>query len=37
MVKDFYGLQGFTKISEDAEGNTIWEFKITEDYEKNRV
>ena len=36
MVKDFYGLQGFTKISEDAEGNTIWEFKITEDYEKKQ-
>ncbi len=31
-----HGLQGFTKISEDAEGNTIWEFKITEDYEKKQ-
>ena len=33
MVKDFYALQGFTKISEDTEGNTIWEFVIPEYYE----
>ncbi|MDE7339392.1 MAG: HAD-IIIC family phosphatase [Lachnospiraceae bacterium] len=38
MVKDFYDLQGFTKISEDAEGNTEWEFVIPEQYEKkNKV
>lgn len=38
MVKDFYDLQGFTKISEDTEGNTEWEFVIPERYEKkNRV
>lgn len=36
MVKDFYGLQGFTKISEDSEGNTIWEFVITDTYEKKQ-
>lgn len=36
MVKDFYGLQGFTKISEDSEGNTIWEFEITDTYEKKQ-
>ena len=35
MVKDFYELQGFKKVSEDAEGNTVWEFEITDDY-KNK-
>ena len=34
MVKDFYSLQGFRKCSEDEEGNTVWEFLITDDYEK---
>ena len=38
MVKDFYSLQGFRKCSEDEEGNTVWEFLITDSYEKkNRV
>lgn len=38
MVKDFYELQGFTKIREDAEGNAEWEFVIPEQYEKkNKV
>ncbi len=38
MVKDFYGLQGFRKRAEDDEGNTVWEFIITDGYEKkNRV
>jgi len=38
MVKDLYGLQGFTKVQEDAEGNTEWEFIIPEQYEKkNKV
>lgn len=36
MVKEFYGLQGFTKVSEDEEGNTIWEFIITDDYVKKQ-
>lgn len=36
MVKDFYALQGFTKISEDEEGNTIWEFDVTDDYQKKQ-
>ncbi len=36
MVKDFYGLQGFTKVSEDAEGNTTWEFIIDDSYEKKQ-
>lgn len=34
MVKNFYELQGFTKASEDEEGNTVWEYKISADYEK---
>jgi len=34
MVKEFYALQGFTRISEDAEGNTVWQFEIPEIYEK---
>ncbi|MCQ2518979.1 MAG: HAD-IIIC family phosphatase [Lachnospiraceae bacterium] len=33
MVKDFYALQGFEKISEDAEGNTVWEYIIPDNYE----
>ena len=38
MVKDFYEIQGFTKISEDGVGNTEWEFVIPENYEKkNKV
>ncbi len=38
MVKEFYGLQGFTKIAEDADGNTEWEFVIPDAYEKkNKV
>ena len=36
MVKEFYALQGFTKVSEDEEGNTIWEFAITDDYKKKQ-
>ena len=36
MVKEFYGLQGFEKIS-GTEGNTVWMFEITKDYEnKNK-
>lgn len=38
MVKDFYKLQGFTKINEDANGNTEWLFSIPGQYEnKNKV
>lgn len=37
MVKDFYEIQGFEKISEDKEGNTIWKFKVDNKYEnKNK-
>lgn len=35
MVKDFYALQGFEKISEDENGNSIWKFNIEKDY-KNK-
>lgn len=38
MVKEFYALQGFEKIQEDADGNTKWCYTITEHYEnKNNV
>jgi len=38
MVKDFYALQGFEKVSEDREGNTVWQYVIPEEYlEKNSV
>ena len=38
MVKNFYGNLGFEKLSEDENGNSIWEFKIPEEYEnKNKV
>ena len=38
MVREFYGLQGFQNISEDAEGNTIWEYCLDKSYErKNKV
>lgn len=36
MVKDFYHLQGFTKCSEDEDGNTVWSFDITDEYEKKQ-
>ncbi len=32
MVRDFYGLQGFKKTSSDPDGNTVWEFDVTEEY-----
>lgn len=38
MVKDFYGQMGFDRISEDEEGNTIWETDISKEYRnKNDV
>lgn len=38
MVKEFYARMGFDRVSEDAEGNTVWEFAIPEQYEqKNKV
>ena len=32
MVRDFYDRMGFTKVSEDAEGNTVWEFDLDGEY-----
>ncbi len=38
MVKEFYSLQGFDKIEEDEQGNTVWRLELTDGYEKkNRV
>ena len=38
MVKDFYLLQGFEKVSEDAEGNITFKLDISNGYEnKNNV
>lgn len=37
MVKNFYELQGFTKISEDADGNTEWKCVFGQYQNKNRV
>lgn len=34
MVKEFYETQGFKKIKEDEEGNTVWEFKINSKYKQ---
>ena len=36
MVKDFYKLQGFKKVSADEEGNTIWKFEVPKKYEKKQ-
>ena len=36
MVRDFYALQGFEKISEDEEGNTVWKLDISQGYEKKQ-
>lgn len=37
MVKDFYNLQGFTKVYEDNDGNTTWELDLGKDYKiKNK-
>lgn len=38
MVKDFYALQGFELVSEDTDGNRIWQYNIEENYtNKNKV
>lgn len=36
MVKDFYGRQGFEKVHEDEQGNTVWEFEIPKQYQKKQ-
>ena len=38
MVKDFYpDTLGFSKLSEDSEGNTVWELDITGYEDRNHV
>ena len=32
MVREFYKLMGFTKVEEDSEGNTVWEFVVKSSY-----
>lgn len=34
MVKNFYDVQGFNKLSEDNEGNSVWEFNVNEEYQQ---
>lgn len=37
MVRDFYKRMGFTKVSEDKRGNTVWKYHIPSSYtHKNR-
>ena len=35
MVTEFYSLMGFTKISEDQQGNTVWTYEVPHEYNKN--
>jgi hypothetical protein len=37
MVKDFYALQGFTKVSEDEKGNSEWRLDVEGYVRKNAV
>lgn len=37
MVKDFYDTMGFTKICEQEDGNTVWQFDIPDAYEKKNT
>lgn len=34
MVKGFYEMQGFTLVSEDESGNTVWDMDVSQDYEE---
>lgn len=36
MVKELYGDFGFTKVSEDADGNTVWELPLSGYEPKNK-
>ena len=36
MVRDFYRLQGFTKIAEDDAGNTSWQLDLESYHKQNR-
>ena len=37
MVSDFYGRMGFVKVSEDDEGNTVWDLDISGPYERKNT
>ena len=38
MVKEFYDIQGFDLVSEDADGNKTYKLDISQNYEnKNKV
>ena len=37
MVREFYALMGFKKVSEDEQGNTVWEFDLTGTKKKNNT
>ena len=37
MVKNLYGELGFNKISEDAEGNAVWQFSIGDYTNQNKI
>ena len=38
MVRDFYEKQGFSKVSEDEAGNTVWKLELADGYSrKNHV
>ncbi|MBQ0031768.1 MAG: HAD-IIIC family phosphatase [bacterium] len=34
MVREFYKTQGFDKISEDGQGNAVWELDVSNGYQK---
>lgn len=36
MVKNFYAMQGFTKVREDMSGGTVWEYIIQSGYQKKQ-
>ena len=36
MVREFYRTMGFTKVAEDEQGNTDWEFVIPAHYENRQ-
>lgn len=36
MVREFYALQGFTKCSEDADGNSTWELDMEAGYSRRQ-
>lgn len=37
MVRELYGFFGFTKISEDENGNTVWELEVASYKQRNHV